>query len=47
MALTDNQLDALVDWNDTRLSDDSDNADVVADVLDKKRLIWAERRRRE
>ena len=45
-ALTDIQLDALVAWNDTRLADSPDD-ETIADALDKKRLIWAERNRRD
>jgi len=45
-ALTDHQLDALVDWQDTRLADNP-TKDVVADALSKKRLIWSERGRRD
>ena len=47
-ALTDIQLDALVDWNDTRLADNPSD-DTITDALDRKRIIYQEvlRRRRD
>jgi len=45
-ALTDNQLDALVIWQEERLSG-KPSKDVVTDCLAKKRMLYQERRRRD
>lgn len=47
-ALTDIQLDALVDWQSARLADSSvpDLEQIASDAINKKRLIYQERQRR-
>jgi hypothetical protein len=48
-ALTDKQLDALAEWQAQRMSgySVSNFGEVVSDAIKKKRLIYAERRRRD
>ncbi|KKN78974.1 hypothetical protein LCGC14_0344500 [marine sediment metagenome] len=43
-SLTNNQLSRLIDWQDERISADPTSLD---DAVSKKRLIWAEQRRRK
>jgi hypothetical protein len=45
-SLRDSQLAALDEWNSTRLAENPDDKEVVADALSKKRIIYRERRRR-
>ena len=45
VALTAKQLDALVVWQEERLSD-KPGPDIIADALMKKKQIWEEKRRR-
>ena len=46
-SLRDGQLAVLDEWNSTRLAENPDDEKTVADALDKKRLIYQERRRRD
>jgi len=45
VALTVKQLDALVVWQEERLSDNP-SSDTIDDAISKKRMIWEERRKR-
>ena len=43
-SLSDKQLEKLEEWNTTRVAEAP--SDSVADPIEKRRLIWAEQRRR-
>ena len=45
-ALSNKQLEALTEWQNTRLAENPDEK-TIADAIEKKRLIYLERRRRD